>query len=348
MKSIPIRKVKMSSASASSKNGVKGTSYTYGIPGSQVKINLSKDGNHTLVLSRDTNPETWSSQIRAYRASKASEKSSAPVPAGQRRFPDGWIGPADTPFCKVCWDAGLPVADFNSHFVKDQPGPNGKVVCPTLLAQKCLDCGGAGHTSSYCSKRRYLEAERVKREREEYIKQKKASSGGWETVGDTSKPKARIEGFASSSVNKVKIQEKPQPKATLRGSGGGAFALLREETSSSEEEEPEVNVKVETPKPAAAVAAVTNKPLTWAQRIAAAAAAPAPAPVVMNTPAATRGKSDVCNDARFQLHVLCERIEMDSRCAKRLEKKVNPREAAANVAAQSSMKRKQDAAIVPA
>jgi hypothetical protein len=293
------------------------------------------------VLSREINPETWSSQIRAYRASKASEKSSAPVPAGQRRFPDGWVGPADTPFCKVCWDAGLPVADFNSHFVKDQPGPDGKVVCPTLLAQKCLDCGVAGHTSGYCSNRRYLERERAKREREEYIKQKKASSGGWETVGDTSKPKARIEGVASSSENKVKIQEKPQPKATLRGSGGGAFALLREETSSSEEEEPEVNVKVETPKSVAAVA-VTNKPLTWAQRAAAAAAAPAPAP------AATRSKSDVCNDTRYQLHVLCERIEMDSRCAKRLEKKVNPREAAANVAAQSSMKRKQDAATVPA
>jgi hypothetical protein len=194
-----------------------------------------------------------------------------------------------------------------------------------------------------------LERERAKREREEYIKQKKASSGGWETVGDTSKPKARIEGVASSSENKVKIQEKPQPKATLRGSGGGAFALLREETSSSEEEEPEVNVKVETPKPVAAVA-VTNKPLTWAQRIAAAAAAPAPAPapVVMNAPAATRGKPNVCNDARFQLHVLCERIEMDSRSAKRMEKKVNPREAAANVAAQSSTKRKQDAATVPA
>jgi hypothetical protein len=341
VKSIPIRKVKMSSASASSKNGVKGTSYTAGIPGSQVTINLSKDGNHSLVLSREINPETWSSQIRAYRASKASEKSSAPVPAGQRRFPDGWVGPADTPFCKVCWDAGLPVADFNSHFVKDQPGPDGKVVCPTLLAQKCLDCGVAGHTSGYCSNRRYLERERAKREREEYIKQKKASSGGWETVGDTSKPKARIEGVASSSENKVKIQEKPQPKATLRGSGGGAFALLREETSSSEEEEPEVNVKVETPKSVAAVA-VTNKPLTWAQRAAAAAAAPAPAP------AATRSKSDVCNDTRYQLHVLCERIEMDSRCAKRLEKKVNPREAAANVAAQSSMKRKQDAATVPA
>jgi len=53
-------------------------------------------------------------------------------------------------FCKVCYDAGLPTEEFASHFVKDQPGPNGRVVCPTLLAQKCLICGVPGHTSSYC------------------------------------------------------------------------------------------------------------------------------------------------------------------------------------------------------
>jgi hypothetical protein len=53
-------------------------------------------------------------------------------------------------FCKVCYDAGLSTEEFSSHFVKDQPGPNGRVVCPTLIAQKCLICGVPGHTSSYC------------------------------------------------------------------------------------------------------------------------------------------------------------------------------------------------------
>jgi hypothetical protein len=57
---------------------------------------------------------------------------------------------ATTPFCKVCYDAKLPAEKYTSHFVKDQPGPNGRVVCPTLLAQKCLICGAPGHTSSYC------------------------------------------------------------------------------------------------------------------------------------------------------------------------------------------------------
>lgn len=65
-------------------------------------------------------------------------------------FGSGSTAAAATPFCKVCYDAGLPTENFTSHFVKDQPGPNGKVVCPTLLAQKCLICGVPGHTSSYC------------------------------------------------------------------------------------------------------------------------------------------------------------------------------------------------------
>lgn len=302
-------------SSNSRMSGGKGVSYTFGVPGSRVTLNISKDGNRSLVLSRGSN-------------SKASESSSAPVPAGQRRFPDGWVGPANTPFCKVCWDAGLPVAEFTSHYVKDQPGPDGKVVCPTLLAQKCLDCGVAGHTSGYCPKNRQLEREHAERERQEHIKQKKANSGGWETVGEKNKPKARIEGVASSS-EKMKIQEQPQPKATLCSSG--AFAVLAE--SSSEEEEEPTTVQPTLQQQQA-------KPLTWAQRAAMAATATAvPKP---------SSKPSVCSDTRYQLHVLCERIEMDSRCAKRQEKKVNPREAAANVATESSMKRKQDAVSVPA
>jgi len=56
-----------------------------------------------------------------------------------------------TPYCKVCHDAGKPASEYTSHFVKDQPGPDGKVVCPTLLNQACRICHKTGHTSSYCS-----------------------------------------------------------------------------------------------------------------------------------------------------------------------------------------------------
>jgi hypothetical protein len=58
------------------------------------------------------------------------------------------------PFCKVCKDAGKPESEYTSHFVKDKAGPNGKVVCPTLLSQACRICKETGHTSSYCSQYR--------------------------------------------------------------------------------------------------------------------------------------------------------------------------------------------------
>jgi hypothetical protein len=71
--------------------------------------------------------------------------------------------------CVVCRDAGKTEKEYTSHFVKDQPGPNGKVICPTLLNQACRICGKTGHTSSYCSQyhprrqERYIEREREPR-----------------------------------------------------------------------------------------------------------------------------------------------------------------------------------------
>ena len=78
-----------------------------------------------------------------------------------------------TPFCKVCRDAGKTEKEYTSHFVKDQTGPNGKVVCPTLLNQSCRICGKTGHTSSYCSQYRNRqvreEPRREPRREERYI-----------------------------------------------------------------------------------------------------------------------------------------------------------------------------------
>jgi hypothetical protein len=55
-------------------------------------------------------------------------------------------------FCKVCKDAGKTESEYTSHWVNDMPGPNGKVVCPTLLSQKCKYCKEKGHTPKYCPK----------------------------------------------------------------------------------------------------------------------------------------------------------------------------------------------------
>jgi len=54
------------------------------------------------------------------------------------------------PYCKVCYDAGKSEKEYTSHFVKSAPGPEGKVVCPTLLAQCCGYCGACGHTPKFC------------------------------------------------------------------------------------------------------------------------------------------------------------------------------------------------------
>jgi hypothetical protein len=54
------------------------------------------------------------------------------------------------PFCKVCFDAGKSEQLYTSHYLKSSPGPDGKVICQTLLNQVCLTCGQNGHTSSYC------------------------------------------------------------------------------------------------------------------------------------------------------------------------------------------------------
>ena len=89
-----------------------------------------------------------------------------------------------TPYCKVCHDAGRPESEYTSHYVKDQPGPDGKVVCPTLLNQACRICQQTGHTSTYCpryrprqpdiereprresERPRYIEREPIRRESE--------------------------------------------------------------------------------------------------------------------------------------------------------------------------------------
>ena len=319
--------IKMSSSSNATRGA--SSSYTYGFPGSQVTINLSEDGNHSLTLLRESNPVTLSSQVRAYRASKSSESSSsAPVPAGQRRFPDGHVGPADMPFCKVCYDAGLPVADYTNHFVKDQPGPGGKVVCPTLLAQKCLKCGLAGHTSSYCAgSRAVVDPDRSARLREEREQAKKAN-GGWETVGSDTKSKAkpRIEDFKPKTV--------AVPASTISAASKyGSFGVLAvDESSSSEDERQEIQ---KTPAPATATAAPTTpaKPLTWAQRAAAAASKPTPSSAP--TPASTSSK--LLSDTRFALHhAVCENIPVSKRAPPR------------GTSNESSKKRKQESVTVPA
>ena len=307
---LPIHKLEhqMSSSSSSARAS---TSYTYGIPGSQVTLNLNKSGNHSVILSRGV-----------------------PVPAG-------------TPLCKVCYDAGLPVADYTSHYVKDQPGPDGKVVCPTLLAQKCLNCGVPGHTTNYCPEKLRGERERSERDREERERAKKSAASGksWETVGSSSSSsRPRIEDMGPNTKPKSKPAAAAPAPAPPRKTYGGSFGLLSVDDSSSSSDE-ECEQQAGVPKPVLPQRPILSgpppavepaKPLTWAQRAAAAAQKQAPRP-------ASSAAVAPLTDTRFQLHALCERVEMDKRAIA-----APKRAAAAAVASESSRKRKQESAMVPA
>jgi hypothetical protein len=316
------------SSSSSSSSSRASTSYTYGIPGSQVTINLKKSGNHSLILSR------------------GNSKTSSSVPVGTRKFHDGWVRAADMPFCKVCYDAGLPVADYTSHYVKDQPGPDGKVVCPTLLAQKCLNCGVPGHTTNYCPEKLRGERERSERDREERERAKKSVAAGksWETVGSSSSSSSRprIEDMAANTKPKSKPASVAAP-APPRKTYGGSFGLLSVDDSSSSSDDEREQAGV--PKPVIPQRSILTgpppavepaKPLTWAQRAAAAAQKQTPRP-------ASAAAAAPLTDTRFHLHALCERVEMDKRALA-----APKRSAAAAVASESSKKRKQESAMVPA
>ena len=306
---------------------------------SSLTIAPNKSGNHSLTLSRGPNPNP---------NSKTSSSVPVPVPVADRRFPDGWVGPANTPFCKVCYDAGLPVADYTNHFVKDQPGPAGKVVCPTLLAQKCFKCGVAGHTSSYCPEEARREAERKEREREaRRTSEWKVVGGGGGAVAGAIASSARVPAGVVA------------PVAAVARNSFGLLAIDSGDESEREREEEEVrNTPAGVPKPVPKERPVLTgpppaiepaKPLTWAQRAAAAATKTPSSSSSSSTPI----QSSPLVDTRFQLHhTLCHNIPVSQRgsSAKKAAAAAatNHRGNAAAVARDGSNKRKQESITIPA
>ncbi len=330
----------MSSSSQSATRGSSSSiSYTYGVPGSQVTISINKNGERSLTLLRGPNTNSKTS-------------SSVPVPVADRKFPDGWVGPANTPFCKVCYDAGLAVADYTDHYVKDQPGPNGKVVCPTLLAQKCLMCGVAGHTSSYCPEEARRERERKERERESRRATISSDVKAWKVVGggDVSSSKPRVEASVAA----------PVAAPPLARNSFGLLAVDSGDESEREREEAEVrNTPAGVPKPVVKERPVLTgpppaiepaKPLTWAQRAAAAATK---TPSSSSTSSSAPVQKSPLVDTRFQLHALCHNIGVtqrgsSARKATTTAPTANHRENAAAVAREGSLKRKQESVTIPA
>ena len=50
-----------------------------------------------------------------------------------------------TAFCNACFKAGKDESVYTNHFPKSSAGPNGVVVCPTILAASCNYCRKTGH-----------------------------------------------------------------------------------------------------------------------------------------------------------------------------------------------------------
>ena len=76
-----------------------------------------------------------------------------------------------TPYCDVCFRAGLSKREYTSHFVKNVPGPHGIVVCPTILNSVCTACRGRGHwaNSTFCPMLRREKKQMERRFRKEEV-----------------------------------------------------------------------------------------------------------------------------------------------------------------------------------
>lgn len=114
------------------------------------------------------------------------------------------------PFCKVCHDAGKPIEVYTSHFVKSDPGPKGKVVCPTLLEQACTFCHTNGHTVSYCMELKMRNKDRRRQDfkkKEEPKKTKKLTrkNAFLELMEDSDSDNESV----VAEVNVIKIEEFP-------------------------------------------------------------------------------------------------------------------------------------------
>jgi Nanos RNA binding domain len=96
---------------------------------------------------------------------------------------------APKPYCKVCHDAGKTEVEYTSHWVKTKPGPDGVVVCPTLLAQECRYCHEMGHTPSCCKK---LERDNKARAKEEHERERAKRTAQHEALHAKKKPVPQV------------------------------------------------------------------------------------------------------------------------------------------------------------
>ena len=172
------------------------------------------------------------------------------------------VAKTTTPFCKVCRDAGRPESEYTSHYVKDQPGPNGKVVCPTLLNQACRICNKTGHTSSYCDqyrsrreeprreepRREEPRREEPRREEERYIEREEPHRNSYNGLRDDTERREREIRVRDDSYHREEDRRsKPWLQAALRPSSSSSSSSRERRAPYAHPHGPRVRLNLETP-----------------------------------------------------------------------------------------------------
>jgi len=172
-----------------------------------------------------------------------------------------------TPFCKVCFDAKKPESMYTSHFVKSAPGPNGTIVCPTLLNQSCRKCGQLGHTSGYCGSSSQSQSQPQYQYQSQSQYQSKSQSIGAEAelrlIASTFKSKHQefpefplLASLASLAVHVPEEPEEPEHVYNPKSNPFGALSQKQKRNQSTKSTQPTQSTQS---KPA--------KPMTMAERL---------------------------------------------------------------------------------
>jgi len=67
-------------------------------------------------------------------------------------------------FCAFCFNIGKPESVYTSHYVRETPAQDSRIVCPELRNCVCTGCGKCGHTISRCKKtqKEFMMGEKVR------------------------------------------------------------------------------------------------------------------------------------------------------------------------------------------
>lgn len=130
-------------------------------------------------------------------------------------------------YCSFCQKSGAPVETYKSHYLKDKPGPDGKIVCPAILSNICRYCHEKGHTTKYCSVLKNKNNGRRQNNTDYRNKHpSNETTGGWKKIN---KPiNTRFSSLKPSPTNRANTNKSPS---------SNSFSVLDDEKESEQNQE---------------------------------------------------------------------------------------------------------------